>query len=67
MSIELRDHFAGLALQALIGSPKFNGAMGNYVTDAYTVADAMLKERERVQDVVITEKPIEGGVVDMEA
>lgn len=66
MSIELRDHFAGLALQALIQSPKFNGQMGNYVSDAYIVADAMLKEREKIQDVVIKE-PTEAGTVDMEA
>lgn len=59
MSIDLRDHFAGLALQALITSPKLNGHMGNYVKDAYLIADAMLKERERIEDVVVTEKSVD--------
>lgn len=56
MNIELRDYLAGQALQALITSPKFNGNMGTYITDSYLIADAMLKERERIQDVVVTEK-----------
>jgi hypothetical protein len=48
MNIELRDYLAGQALSALIQSSKFTGQMGTYVADAYIVADAMLKERERV-------------------
>ena len=54
MNIELRDYFAGVAMQALITSPKFNGKMGNYVTDAYVIADAMIKERDRITDVTPT-------------
>ena len=62
MNIELRDYFAGQTLIALIQSTKFTGQMGTYVADAYIVADAMLKERERVD----VEKPIDGSV-DMQA
>ena len=62
MNIELRDYLAGQALQALIQSSKFTGQMGTYVADAYIVADAMLKERERVD----VEKPID-VTVDMQA
>ena len=62
MNIELRDYLAGQTLAALIQSTKFNGQMGTYVTDSYIVADAMLKERERVD----VEKPIDGSV-DMQA
>jgi hypothetical protein len=47
----LRDHFAGLAMQGLIASPR-GPANGGTITDswvaenAYIVADAMLKARE---------------------
>jgi hypothetical protein len=66
MNIELRDYFAGQTLIALIQSTKFTGQMGTYVADAYIVADAMLKERERIKNVAIVEKPIDGSV-DMHA
>jgi hypothetical protein len=62
MNIELRDYLAGQALQALIQSSQFTGQMGTYVADSYIVADAMLKERERVY----VEKPID-VTVDMQA
>jgi len=47
----LRDHFAGLAMQGLIASPR-GPVDGGTITDswvaenAYIVADAMLKARE---------------------
>lgn len=42
----LRDHFAGLAMQALIG--KYAVPMHELISErAYQVADAMLKEREK--------------------
>ena len=42
----LRDHFAGLAMQALIG--KYSVPMHELISErAYEVADAMLKEREK--------------------
>ena len=37
----LRDHFAGLAMQALIDN---DGLFSEIPTQAYTIADAMLKE-----------------------
>lgn len=43
----LRDHFAGLAMQAVIAHPE--GSAPNWdacARDAYLAADAMLKERE---------------------
>ena len=47
----LRDHFAGLAMQGLIGK---NESMDtNYEEDAahyYFIADAMLAEREKSND-----------------
>ena len=44
---ELRDHFAGMAMQGLIASAWDNERVGNL---AYNMADAMLKERERRDD-----------------
>jgi hypothetical protein len=41
---ELRDHFAGLAMQGLIASGWDNERVGNL---AYNMADAMLAEREK--------------------
>ena len=37
----MRDHFAGLAMQTLIG------LFSEIPTQAYTIADAMLKERNK--------------------
>lgn len=45
-STPLRDHFAGLALQALISVNK-GAYMKSSVADAYKYADEMLKEREK--------------------
>jgi hypothetical protein len=49
----LRDDFAGKAMQTIIGSEKYGGLIGvnNYehrcAADAYKMADAMLKERDK--------------------
>jgi hypothetical protein len=40
----LRDHFAGLAMQALIDN---DGLFLEIPTQAYEIADAMLKERTK--------------------
>ena len=49
----LRDHFAGLAMQALLSNPKMQpeiikggGAFGGWIeSSAYAWADSMIKER----------------------
>jgi hypothetical protein len=49
----LRDHFAGLAMQALLSNPKMQseimkggGAPGGWIeSSAYAWADSMIKER----------------------
>jgi hypothetical protein len=47
----LRDYFAAKAMQAIISSDKYVGLIGVNIyerrtaTDAYKMADAMLKER----------------------
>ncbi len=40
----MRDHFAGLAMQALIDN---DGLFSEIPTQAYEIADAMLKERTK--------------------
>lgn len=44
----LRDYFAAKAMQGMLSAP-YNAASDQYMTarDAYAVADAMLKEREK--------------------
>ena len=49
--ISLRDHFAGLAMQSLIG--KYESRDTNYEEDVehyYFIADLMLSEREKRDD-----------------
>ena len=46
-SVTLLDYFAGKALSAYIASAKFKGSMEDYVEDSYTVAEWMLKERNK--------------------
>ncbi|MDR2188934.1 MAG: hypothetical protein LBE62_12990 [Azonexus sp.] len=41
----LRDEFAKAALTGLLARPGAEGGVGNYVIDAYTLADAMLEVR----------------------
>ncbi len=47
--ITLRDHFAGLAMQGLLISMKFKS--GDLCLTAYHMADAMLAEREKRDDL----------------
>ena len=52
--MDLRDYFAGLAMQGLLANPKLadeirkqGGAYSGWIEDsAYSWADAMMKERE---------------------
>jgi len=46
----LRDHFAGLVMQGMLsGKPiKYVGDIEKYATQAYEIADAMLRAREEV-------------------
>ena len=43
----LRDHFAGLAMQGLVGLYDPQSMNELIAHDAYTIADAMLKQREK--------------------
>lgn len=45
--MSLRDWFAGMALQGLLACPEVTGPMVGLVTDAYSYADLMLKERAK--------------------
>jgi len=43
---DLRDHFAGLAMQGLLASPRLADVSFEIISaDAYSAADAMLKQR----------------------
>lgn len=42
----LRDYFAAKAMQGIISSDCNYGAFGDLASDAYSIADAMLKARE---------------------
>ena len=50
-SIKLRDYFAALAMQAIIGRGDLDMEMNvtPYCEDAYTIADAMLETREAIR------------------
>lgn len=46
--LTLRDHFAGLAMQAMLAAPRtylLRGEKAHIDVLAYTIADAMLRER----------------------
>ena len=45
--IELRDHFAGLAMRGMLSSSPHAGNCNIYACNAYKMADAMLAERGR--------------------
>ena len=45
--MSLRDHFAGLAMQSLVGNGASLGSDEGLAKRAYSVADAMLKAREQ--------------------
>jgi hypothetical protein len=53
--MSLQDYFAGLAMQAMIisgrHSPAFGSASKMLAIEAYGVADAMLAEREKLNQV----------------
>ena len=42
----LRDHYAGLAMQAILSNPEYIGEDAALADQSYNVADAMLKARE---------------------
>lgn len=47
----LRDHFAGLAMQALLSSGEDRAFIPSFVAEnAYMMADAMLAERDKKYD-----------------
>ena len=46
ISMTLRDHFAGLAMQGMIGKYAASTPYEDYARGAYKMADAMLVERE---------------------
>ena len=49
----LRDHFAGLAMQALLSSGEDRAFIPSFVAEnAYMMADAMLAEREKKDDSI---------------
>ena len=43
----LRDHFAGLAMQALLSNPDYSYPDNVLAVSAHLIADAMLKERNK--------------------
>ena len=50
-SIKLRDYFAALAMQGIIGRGSMDMDMNvtTYCLDAYTIADAMIETREAIR------------------
>ncbi len=53
-NIELRDWFAGMALQGNLGTQKsgysYGGRWNDAAIEAYQIADAMIAARERKED-----------------
>ena len=43
----MRDHFAGLAMQTMLGWDNDHTNWNSYAEDAYKMAEAMLKERAK--------------------
>lgn len=43
----LRDYFAAKAIQGLLSDPNMKGSMDEFAQRSYSVADAMLKAREK--------------------
>ena len=43
----LRDHFAGMAMQAILSDPKYSEPDSVLAGSVYFIADAMLKERAK--------------------
>lgn len=46
LQIELRDWFAGMALQGALACPDSRGKFTDFASDAYCYADAMLAARK---------------------
>lgn len=44
--INLREHFAGLALQGLLANPEREASFGGFARDAVQFADALINELE---------------------
>jgi hypothetical protein len=44
--VSIRDYFAAKALQGLISEPSIKATAAEFATQAYRVADAMMKARE---------------------
>jgi hypothetical protein len=47
LPVSLRDYFAAAALQGMLSNPDTVFLITGYVTEAYKVADAMMKERNQ--------------------
>lgn len=47
MGLTARDHFAGLAMQAIITGLRANRPWCDLARDAFEIADAMLAERDK--------------------
>lgn len=45
--MDLRDYFAGIALQSFLGASCWNLTIEESVAKAYQTADQMIKEREK--------------------
>jgi len=46
--MDLRDWFAGLAMQAMISEPSLTATMDEFAAKAYQMADLMMKQRKEV-------------------
>jgi len=48
VDINLRDNFAGLAIQGMLSNPKYDGYTFEIKAEkSYKMADAMMKERDK--------------------
>ena len=48
--MSLRDYFAGQALAGMLADTSRSGSVEHYVDDAYSIADAMLAERQKERE-----------------
>jgi hypothetical protein len=46
-SIDLRDWFAGMAMQGILSSGRYDWGCKSYADESYSIADEMLKAREK--------------------
>ena len=47
MGVSLREHYAGLAMQAMMSNPTMMSSFGRFAVSAFEMADAMIAENER--------------------